>query len=182
VNNIRNHPADASSPSSSSPPVNARDERGDIVLTTSRSHFTPQIERLIDTLRASLASSSTSSSSCSCSSQSKRDVRVIKSGGAGSKTMLLLDGKAHVYLYPSRGTKKWDTAAAEAIIYSAGGQFTDCHGREINYSLTQCNGDYMNYAGVLATLTDHQRYVINEKIDEKDSFMPSNHAENQNKL
>ena len=47
---------------------------------------------------------------------------VLKVGGSGHKVILLIEGKAHAYIFPSPGTKKWDTCAPEAILHALGGK------------------------------------------------------------
>ena len=47
--------------------------------------------------------------------------------------MLLLEGKAHVYMFASPGCKKWDTCAPQAVLESAGGILTDVSGKLIPY-------------------------------------------------
>lgn len=50
--------------------------------------------------------------------------------------MLLLEGKAHVYVFASPGCKKWDTCAPQAILEAAGGTLTDIKGALIPYHST----------------------------------------------
>lgn len=47
--------------------------------------------------------------------------------------MLLLEGKAHVYVFASPGCKKWDTCAPQAVLEAAGGTLTDIKGTTIPY-------------------------------------------------
>ena len=47
--------------------------------------------------------------------------------------MLLLEGKAHVYVFGSPGCKKWDTCAPQAVLEAAGGVLTDIQGNLIPY-------------------------------------------------
>jgi 3'(2'), 5'-bisphosphate nucleotidase len=62
--------------------------------------------------------------------------------------MLLLEGKAHAYVFASAGCKKWDTCAPEAILSAAGGHLTDMLGRPYVYN---ANVQHLNASGVLAT-------------------------------
>lgn len=72
--------------------------------------------------------------------------------------MLLLEGRAHAYVFASPGCKKWDTCAPEAILTALGGRLTDIHGTELQYHAAVKR---LNSAGVLATApgVDHQWYV-----------------------
>ena len=51
-----------------------------------------------------------------------KPTEVIKVGGSGHKVLLLIEGKAHAYVFPSPGCKKWDTCAPEAILHALGGK------------------------------------------------------------
>jgi 3'(2'), 5'-bisphosphate nucleotidase len=109
-------------------------------IVTTRSHFTPIMTTIIDSLNPT---------------------NVLRSGGAGSKTLMILEGQADAYVFPSLGMKRWDTCACQAIIESAGGKLTDAYGEEILYE--QNNNDYVNRNGVLATMQNHQSYVIEKQ-------------------
>lgn len=76
--------------------------------------------------------------------------KVLKVGGAGYKVLLLLEGKAHAYVFASTGCKKWDTCAPEAILEAQGGVLTDIFGNHYTYDL---QAEYLNKRGVLATST-----------------------------
>ena len=82
----------------------------------------------------------------------------LRIGGAGYKVLLLLDGTADVYCYPTPGTKKWDTCAPEAILNYLGGKMTDAQGNSIDYSDTV---NLHNKAGVFAAVTSemHEKYL-----------------------
>lgn len=86
---------------------------------------------------------------------------VIKVGGAGFKILLLLEGKAHAYVFASAGCKKWDTCAPEAVIEAFGGVLTDMLGRHYNYGPTV---SFPNKAGILATVPQIDHGIIVEKI------------------
>jgi len=47
------------------------------------------------------------------------DDRVIRCGGAGRKVLMVARGEAECYLYPCKGTNKWDTCAPEALLRAA---------------------------------------------------------------
>ena len=82
---------------------------------------------------------------------------VIRVGGAGHKVMLLIEGLAHAYVFPSPGTKKWDTCAPEAILHAMGGKLTDIYGRFYEYDKSVGK---INEWGTLATSVaeDHEEY------------------------
>lgn len=50
------------------------------------------------------------------------------------KALLLMEGKAHAYVFASRGCKKWDTCAPEAVLMSIGGVLTDMDGTHYKYT------------------------------------------------
>ncbi|VDP45350.1 unnamed protein product [Schistosoma margrebowiei] len=73
---------------------------------------------------------------------------VLRVGGCGYKVLVLLEGRAHVYVFPSQGTKKWDTCAPEAVLLASGGKLTDLTGQSYKYDLT---AKHDNLRGILAT-------------------------------
>ena len=75
--------------------------------------------------------------------------QVLRVGGAGHKVLLVIEGRAHAYVFASSGCKKWDTAAPEAVLTCLGGVLTDIVGTPLTYDP---NGDYVNRTGVLATI------------------------------
>ena len=62
---------------------------------------------------------------------------------------MLLEGRAHFYVYPTTGTKKWDTCAPEALLAEAGGVLTNTFGTPLSYN---AEDDFVNRKGVLAAL------------------------------
>ena len=82
--------------------------------------------------------------------------------------MLLLEGAAHAYVFPTPGTKKWDTCAPEAILRACGGDLTDMLGRTLPYGETV---KHMNSEGVLATAIASQlpyyRDLIPQDVKQK---------------
>jgi len=57
----------------------------------------------------------------------------LRSMGSSLKICLIADGQADVY--PRFGpTSEWDTAAAQAVLESAGGNVIDLDGRELRYN------------------------------------------------
>lgn len=80
------------------------------------------------------------------------------------QVLLLIEKKAHAYVFASVGCKKWDTCAPEAILVSLGGSLTDIHGNPIPY---HANVEHKNTGGVLATVENHEWYVnkIKDTVD-----------------
>jgi len=102
-------------------------EEGKRIVVTTRSHET-------DAVRNAIAA---------C-----EPTEVHKVGGAGHKVLLLIEGKAHAYIFASPGCKKWDTCAPEAVLHSLGGKLTDIHGNDFAYHATVKK---QNTGGVLGT-------------------------------
>jgi len=110
---------------------------GTRIVTTTRSHSTGLVQDCLDLLDAD---------------------EVLKVGGAGHKVLLLMEGRAHAYVFPSPGCKKWDTCAPEAILHAMGGKLTDMHGARYEY---HSSVQHRNTEGVLATAVaaDHGWYL-----------------------
>jgi len=123
------------------PPIGKR------IVTTTRSHSTGLVQDCLDLVKAD---------------------EVLKVGGAGHKVLLLMEGRAHAYVFPSPGCKKWDTCAPEAILHAMGGKLTDMHGTHYQY---HASVEHRNTQGVLATAKaeDHAWYldVIPQEIKDK---------------
>ncbi|ODN02330.1 3'(2'),5'-bisphosphate nucleotidase 1 [Orchesella cincta] len=83
---------------------------------------------------------------------------VLRVGGAGHKAVLLIEGRAHAYVFASPGCKKWDTCAPEAVLVSIGGVLTDMDGKPYRYSK---DVQHVNEGGLLATApgVDHSWYL-----------------------
>jgi len=111
--------------------------QGQRIVTTTRSHGTGLVADSLEILKPD---------------------SVLKVGGAGHKVMLLMEGEAHAYVFPSPGCKKWDTCAPEAILHAMGGKLTDMKGNTYEY---HAEVEHRNSEGVLATAlaSDHQWYV-----------------------
>ncbi|XP_076260385.1 3'(2'),5'-bisphosphate nucleotidase 1 [Rhynchophorus ferrugineus] len=94
---------------------------------------------------------------------------IIRVGGAGHKVMMLLEGKAHAYVFASKGCKRWDTCAPEGILRALGGVITDIHGRDYDYSK---DVSYPNAQGVFGTTkyVNHQTLIGKIPQDLKDRF------------
>lgn len=75
---------------------------------------------------------------------------VLRVGGAGHKVLLVIEGRAHAYVFASSGCKKWDTCGPEAVLRAAGGILTDILGNEIRYHK---DVQHVNSTGVLAAFT-----------------------------
>ena len=75
-----------------------------------------------------------------------------------SQVLLLIEGKAHAYLFASPGCKKWDTCAPEAVLHAMGGRLTDICGNTYEY---HSKVKHRNDGGTLATslAEDHQWYL-----------------------
>merc|ERR1711978_448587 len=115
----------------SSPPQGKR------IVTTTRSHSTGLVQDCLEILAPD---------------------EILKVGGAGHKVMLLMEGKAHAYVFPSPGCKKWDTCAPEAILHALGGKLTDFRGEPYPYDK---DVTWPDEHGVLATAieSDHAKYL-----------------------
>ncbi|XP_025602848.1 3'(2'),5'-bisphosphate nucleotidase 1 [Athalia rosae] len=100
---------------------------GKRVITTTRSHFDSTVKSAMDAMGAD---------------------EVLRVGGAGHKVLLLLEGKAHAYVFASAGCKRWDTCGPEAILHAFGGTLTDVHGERYSYN---AETGHPNKGGVLAT-------------------------------
>ena len=86
----------------------------------------------------------------------------MRAGGCGNKILKLLEGEVDAYVYPSIGTKKWDSCSGEAIVHSLGGRLTDILGDNLDYKPGREN--YMNKRGLLVTMKNHD--AILAKIPE----------------
>ena len=88
-------------------------------LTGEKRDFTP---RLICTARSHF------SDSIKLYMNACNPTSMVRSGGAGGKTLMVIEGVADAYVYPTLGTKKWDTCACEAVLLSIGGKLTTPQG------------------------------------------------------
>lgn len=102
------------------------------IITTTRSHMTDAVSKAINTCEPT---------------------KILQVGGAGHKVLLLIEGKAHAYLFASPGCKKWDTCAPEAVLHAIGGKLTDVHGASYQY---HAGVDKKNLTGTLATALAHE--------------------------
>lgn len=66
-----------------------------LVITTTASHGNKVINDVIESLKPD---------------------EVLRVGGAGYKVLNVIEGKAHAYVFPSAGSKRWDTCAPKTLI------------------------------------------------------------------
>ena len=81
---------------------------------------------------------------------------------------MVLEGKADVYIYPSWGTKKWDTCACEALLLAAGGKLTNILGHDLIYDGEPSNIN--NSSGIIVTMHGHDEVVSRIPIHVKSKF------------
>ncbi|CAG5121758.1 unnamed protein product [Candidula unifasciata] len=104
---------------------------------------------------------------------------IVKVGGAGHKVLLLIEGKAHAYVFASKGCKKWDTCAPEAVLHAVGGRLTDLLGNPILYHQQV---QHRNAGGVLATLHNHQWFLDRIPANIKSTFVSDTASEEMVRL
>ena len=110
------------------------------VIVTSRSHFTPQLSSLLARLQPTA---------------------LVRSGGAGSKSLLLLSHQVDCYYFPSPGLKWWDVVACQAVMEAAGGRVTDAWGKELRWVEAEGRKDgYQVPGGMIGTMTHHDFYLV----------------------
>ncbi|KZC06218.1 PREDICTED: 3'(2'),5'-bisphosphate nucleotidase 1 [Dufourea novaeangliae] len=118
------------------------------IITTTRSHSDSNVQAAINALHPD---------------------EVLRVGGAGYKVILLMEGKAHAYVFASKGCKRWDTCAPEAILHAIGGTLTDFRGEYYSYD---AKTSHPNVRGVLATAPgeNHQWYLSQIPQEVKDKL------------
>ncbi|KAG5881398.1 hypothetical protein JTB14_012014 [Gonioctena quinquepunctata] len=118
------------------------------VITTSRSHRDNMVSNALKALEPD---------------------EIISVGGAGHKVLVVLEGRAHAYVYASKGCKKWDTCAPEAILEASGGQLTDIHGKHYSYAKDVAFPDAQ---GIFATsrTVDHKVLLAKLPQEIRDAF------------
>lgn len=84
-----------------------------------------------------------------------KEVEVTSAGGAGFKTLQVIDGNATAYIHITL-IKKWDICAGNALLNSVGGKMTTLEGKELQYDKLD---DTKNEAGLLATMYNHEEYL-----------------------
>lgn len=115
-----------------------------LIITSTASHRNQFIEESIDAMKPD---------------------EVLRVGGAGYKVLLVIEGKAHSYVFTSNGCKKWDTCAPEAILESCGGSLTDSFGNHLDYNDTG-KANHQNRLGIIATINRDLHKNIVGKIPE----------------
>jgi len=93
--------------------VPAAARTGPPVVATSRSHPSPAVAEAAAALQPS---------------------QTLQLGGAGSKVLMIIEGQLSHWVYPRKGTKRWDTAAPEALLRAVGGFCVDQHGQPYDYA------------------------------------------------
>uniref|UniRef100_A0A914C6Q2 inositol-phosphate phosphatase n=1 Tax=Acrobeloides nanus TaxID=290746 RepID=A0A914C6Q2_9BILA len=73
---------------------------------------------------------------------------VEKAGGAGYKTLRLINGTAEFYIHTT-AIKKWDLCAGDALIRAAGGELIDLDGQPLDYSP---DSEVVNKKGLLMAI------------------------------
>lgn len=116
-----------------------------LIITTTASHGNKNIEQSLEALKPD---------------------EVLKVGGAGHKVLLVIEGRAHSYVFTSNGCKRWDTGAPEAVLESTGGRLTDVYGNQIRYEHNEQN-DYQNRTGIVASVDSEIHSKILAKIPEE---------------
>lgn len=92
--------------------VSSRSAAGEILLASSRSHRTLELEQMGRLIGSA---------------------GEIICGSVGLKIGLIARREADVYLEPAGGTRSWDSCAPEAILSAAGGVMTDFQGKPLVY-------------------------------------------------
>ncbi len=106
--------------------VSRENDPGNMVLASSRSHRSPRMERVVESIGF------------------KRETR---RGSVGVKVGLIAEQQADIYLHLSPSTKQWDTCAPEVILIEAGGRLTDLFGQPLRYNDVRID----NRNGIVAT-------------------------------
>ena len=126
------------------------------VIVTTRSHFTPLLSSLLARLQPTA---------------------LVRSGGAGSKTLLLLSHQVDCYYFPSFGLKWWDVVACQAVVEAAGGRVTDAWGEELRWVEAEGRKDgYQVRGGMIGTMTHHDFYVVPKGTSITDDSSSRGHA------
>ncbi|CAN0191071.1 unnamed protein product [Pylaiella littoralis] len=90
----------------------------------------------------------------------------LLAGGAGYKSLLVLDGKAEAYVHVTN-IKSWDVCAANAVMRASGGGFSDIEGKPLAYPMeydsTHSEAVFKN--GIIATASMSQQDFFVGKLD-----------------
>lgn len=75
--------------------------------------------------------------------------------------LYLLEGKAHAYVYPNNGCRRWDTAGPEAVLRAVGGELTDVYGDKYLYTKNY-EREPKDEFGIFATApeVDHDDFMV----------------------
>lgn len=85
------------------------------------------------------------------------DEEVYSAGGAGNKGVHVFTGQATAYLYPSKGTRRWDIGVLDALLFAYGGKLTNLYGEMYQYDGINLSND----DGCVCTINDnHEQYLI----------------------
>ncbi|GAM19909.1 hypothetical protein SAMD00019534_030840 [Acytostelium subglobosum LB1] len=114
----------------------APEDEGKVIAVTTASHYDDNVDRAIKLLAPD---------------------KVVRAGGAGYKTLMIIERLADVYVFPTVGSKLWDICAPHAILTACGGTLTEPSGKPITY--TDHLDQVMNKQGIVITMGDHQRYI-----------------------
>ncbi|KAF2072702.1 hypothetical protein CYY_005982 [Polysphondylium violaceum] len=114
----------------------APEDKDKVIIVTTASHYTQKIEESIKKINPD---------------------KVIKTGGAGYKTLMVIENRADVYVFPSVGSKLWDICAPHAILLAVGGTLTDPFGKDILYSTDPSLIENKN--GIVITTGNHKKYI-----------------------
>eukprot|EP00903_Cladosiphon_okamuranus_P010922 g10316.t1 len=90
----------------------------------------------------------------------------LPAGGAGYKSLLVLDGEAEAYIHVT-AIKSWDVCAADAVMKASGGGFSDIEGRQLlypmDYDSKKTQAKFTN--GIIATASKSEQAFFVEKLD-----------------
>ncbi len=125
--------------------VGAQSDTRQMTAAMSRSHHSPQVDRVRNVLGIA---------------------GEARSGSVGLKVGLLAEAKAHAYIHIGSKTNQWDTCGPAAILTEAGGVITDNHGQPLGFNTPNVR----NLDGIIASngaaherLVQAVRYVIEER-------------------
>nr|XP_042897788.1 inositol monophosphatase 3 [Parasteatoda tepidariorum] len=96
------------------------------------------------------------------------DTEIIPAGGAGYKSLQVIEGNADAYIHTTL-IKKWDICPGHALLNAVGGKMTQLDGSEIEYGDSSL---LKNEKGLIATLYDHEKFV--KKLSKLVSFSNGN--------
>jgi len=115
--------------------VSTHNQIRDMRLAASRSHRSPRMNEVVETLGLK---------------------QEVLRGSVGIKVGLIVEQQCDLYIHLSPRTKQWDTCAPQVILAEAGGRLSDLFGRALLYN----RADVQNRNGVLASNgTAHDRVV-----------------------